>query len=67
MCKTSVPQWCRGKSNELATETVLVAWTVFVNWNLLCSKQCDRAEPTGGEETKLVHDFSVKSVLHKND
>lgn len=68
MCKnTSAPQRRGDNGTELTIATILVAWTLYVNWNSLGSRHSDKPEITQCVETELVHYRPVKSVLLDND
>lgn len=62
-CRKLLPQWYVNKGNGHTSETVLITWMLYENWNSLRIHKLDNLDTTKGGIPKLVHDLSVESVF----
>lgn len=66
-CRKLATQSIGHYGREPTPENVLVAWTVYVNWDSVGSQQCDNAEMMQRGRFKLVRNLPVKFVLFESD
>lgn len=67
MSRNGAPQRGKGKCNETMARTLLIAWTLYIIWNIFGIQKRYKVDLTQPVVTKLVHGFSLNCVLFKNE